>query len=146
MVIVVRHIFGFILGILVAPAMLWATGWGVMRATELKNQTGANLFVAIGAMGAAGVVMGVLMVARWSSPLATLLPGLGLVGWTVVYAINPQRAALELPGTAAIQPTMETLLVTGVYGLLGMALMMPTFHPSRWRAKGAADRSGEEFF
>jgi hypothetical protein len=146
MVIVVRHIFGFIVGILVGPAMLWATGWGVMRATELRGQTGANLYIAIGAMAVAGLVVGVLMVARWSSPLATLLPGLGLVGWTVVYAVNPQRAALELPGTDAIQPTMNTLLVSGVYGLLGVALMMPTFHPSRWRAKGAGDRSADEFY
>lgn len=146
MVIVVRHIFGFILGILVAPAMLYATGWGVMQAQALKTQTGAKLFVALGAMAAAGLVVGVLMVARWSSPLATLLPGLALVAWTIVYAVNPARAALELPGANAIKPTMETLLFTGVYGMLGVALMMPTLHPSRWRGKYASDRSGDEFF
>lgn len=145
MVIVVRHIFGFILGLLVAPALVWATGWGFMRAQELKNNTGTNLFAALGAMAAVGLVVGVLMVAKWASPLATLLPGLSLVSWTIVYALNPQRAALKLPVGDAIEQGMETLLITGIYALVGLALMIPTFTPSRWRGRGA-NRNDDDFF
>jgi hypothetical protein len=144
-VIVLRHIFGVVMGILVAPALLWGSGWGFVRAGELKAQSGANLFVALGAMAAAGLVLGALMVAQWASPLATLLPGLGLVAWTIVYAVNPGRAGLELPFGDDVLRGMETLLVTGVYGLLGLALLIPTFTPSRWRAKALSERDADYF-
>lgn len=134
MVIVVRHFFGFLLGIMVAPGLLWVTGWGYLRTQQLRNDPGSSLYLAIAALAGAGLVIGVLMVAKWASPLATMLPGVGLVGWTIAYAVNPGQAALRLPVDPDVYRSMESLLVAGMYGLLGMALLMPTFTPSRWRS------------
>jgi hypothetical protein len=146
-VIAVRHFFGFILGIVVAPGLVLATGWGFMRTQQLRNDPGGSLTLAIAALAAAGLVIGVLMVAKWASPLATLLPGLSLLGWTIVYAVNPGQAALQLPVNKLVYQGMESLLVAGIYGLVGMALLIPTFTPSRWRSNRMEMRDhGDSYF
>lgn len=148
MVIVVRHVFGFLVGVVLAPAMAYGTGWGYSRAVESFDPVGKTIFAstqlygAFAVMAAIGLVIGVIIVAKWASPLMSLIPAIGLIGWTVFFLVAPDQA-LELPDQLPLSSEVGTglrmMLGTGVFGLMGVALFMPAWAPRRW-----ASRRGEE--
>ena len=84
------------------------------------------------------IVQGLVLVGR-VSPLAAFIPSLVLLAWTVVYVLDVSRAA-ELAPTGPIGQVdlaqsgrgMLSLLSTGVFGMLGVALFVPVLMPSRW--------------
>ncbi|MQA94728.1 MAG: hypothetical protein GEV11_08785 [Streptosporangiales bacterium] len=136
-----RHLLGLVLGILLAPALLLGTGWAYPRALEAAGGTlGPLSNQALGAYGAllgAGLVLGLIIASR-VSPLIPVLPGLAMLGWTGALLALGTRA-LELPSWALpagdVTQGVTTLLQGGVYAMLGLALLIPLFQPSRWRRR-----------
>lgn len=136
-----RHFAGLLLGLVVTAALMIGGGWAVQQAFAAAAATppgGQRLWIALGAMAAVGLVVG-LVVAGRVSPLATFIPSLVLLAWTVVYALDMNRALSLIPD----QPSMHWLLTeagagnkqmltTGVYALLGIAMFVPVLIPSRW--------------
>ena len=57
---------------------------------------GQKLWIALGAMAAVGLVVG-LVVAGRVSPLATFVPSMVLLAWTVVYSLDMNRAMSLIP-------------------------------------------------
>lgn len=153
MVIVVRHVFGFLVGVVLAPALAYGTGWGYSRAADSFDPVGQTIFArtqlygAIAVMAAVGLVIGVIIVARWASPLMSLLPALALIGWTVYFLVAPEQA-LDLPDRLPLASEVDTglrmMLGTGVFGLMGVALFMPTWAPRRWSSRRAEDAVSDE--
>lgn len=97
-----------------------------------------KMWIALGAMAAVGLVFG-LVVAGRISPLATFVPSMVLLAWTVVYALDMNRALSFIPAEPSVNQIIrdagggaKTLLTTGVYALLGVALFIPVLMPSRW--------------
>ncbi|MFI6502495.1 hypothetical protein [Nonomuraea typhae] len=147
-----RHFAGLLLGVVVTAAVLVGGGWAVQQALTAGQAVppgGQRLWIALGSMAAVGLVVG-LVVAGRVSPLATFVPSLVLLAWTVVYALDPGRALSLVPN----QPTMhwlvneagagnKTLLSTGVHGLLGVVLFIPVLIPSRWARRD--DELDEEY-
>jgi hypothetical protein len=141
-------VLGFILGVILAPAIVYGTGWGFARAGAALDPVGrtitnsTELYGAFALMAAVGLVVGIVVVARWASPLATLLPALGLIGWTVYFVLAP-KAAMDLPGrvppAGELDSALQALLASGVFALLGLALFIPTWLPHRWRKSGDDD-------
>jgi hypothetical protein len=165
-----RHFVGVLVGLVVAAALLVGAGWAVQEgvaaavggsgaaappgeAVPPVAEAGARLWIALGGMAGAGLLLG-LVVAGRISPLATFVPSMALLSWTVVYALDPPRAISLVPDDPSFHEVllqagrgMITLLTTGVYGMLGVALFVPVLFPSRWVRRddgddGAADAAG----
>ncbi|MEV0612601.1 hypothetical protein AB0I81_04685 [Nonomuraea sp. NPDC050404] len=126
---------------MVTAAVLGGGGWAVQQAvgnaaaTPPDNQ---KMWIALGAMAAVGLVFGLVMAGR-VSPLATFVPSMVLLAWTVVYALDVNRALSFIPAEPSVHQIVrdagfgaKTLLTTGVFALLGVALFIPVLMPSRW--------------
>ncbi|HEX4815693.1 MAG TPA: hypothetical protein VFV66_23365 [Nonomuraea sp.] len=136
-----RHLGGFLIGLVVTVAVLGGGGWAAQQAVGTAAATppdSRTLWIALGAMAAVGLVVG-LVVAGRVSPLATFVPSLVLLAWTVVYALDVNRAISLIPAEPSVHELVRqagqgarTLLTSGVYALLGVALFIPVLMPSRW--------------
>ncbi|HEY7489123.1 MAG TPA: hypothetical protein VH912_32090 [Streptosporangiaceae bacterium] len=151
-----RHTLGFFLGIVLTPALAYATGWGATRSDSALDPLAhtitdpTRLYGAFALMAAAGLVTGVVIMAKWASPLISLVPALAFIGWSAYFLIDPQ-SALDLPGKVPpagdLDDGLRTLLSTGVYGLMGFALLMPAWTGWRWRPTSRrAEESVEESY
>jgi hypothetical protein len=97
------------------------------------------------AVAATGLLAGILVAAPRISPLAAGLPGLLLLGWTALYVVNVRRAVSLIPlKSHAYGAGFEAMLVTGILGAAGLAMIMPLFIPSRWRSHRPAASSGAD--
>src|SRR3954453_18417330 len=96
-----RHFFGLLLGVVVAAALLVGGGWASQEAVRGAAQSidpvkdGRGL-VAIGVIALVGVLLGLILVGR-VSPLATFIPSMALLAWTVVYVLDVSRAVSLAP-------------------------------------------------
>lgn len=145
-VVIMRHIFGLLVGVVVAAALLFGGGWasresirGMVQNIDPLRDT--RMLIALGIMLVIGLLVGLVLAGR-ISPVATFIPSMVLLAWTVVYIIDVSRAAALAPIGASVQKEiseagegMLTLLGSGVYGLLGVALFVPVLMPSRWASR-----------
>ncbi|MEV0588836.1 hypothetical protein [Nonomuraea sp. NPDC050310] len=136
-----RHFVGLLLGLVVTAALLGGAGWAAWQAQASAGGTppgGQAMWTALGAMAAVGLVAG-LVVAGRVSPLATFVPSMVLLAWTVVYALDMNRALSYIPKDPTYHELVRNagagnqwLLTSGVYALLGVMLFLPVLMPSRW--------------
>jgi hypothetical protein len=150
-----RHFFGFLVGMVVAVGLLIGSGWAaqdVVRGVSenLEPASDPRMLIALGVMAVLGVILGLLLAMR-TSPLATFVPAMALLAWTVVYVLDASSATSIAPTGAAVQQElalagkgMITLLSTGVYGLLGVVMFIPVLMPSRWAASSRDEEEKEE--
>ena len=88
----------------------------------------------LAAMAGVALLIGLALVIRWVSPLATGLPGLVLLAWTALYVASPEQAVHYIPLKAHnVGLGFAGLGTTGILGAAGVVLVMPLFFPSRWR-------------
>jgi len=133
-----RHLIGLILGLALAAAVFFAAGWGAehvsalaVHSVGLPSRTG---LIGLATMLGTGLFLGILLVVPAVSPLATGLPGLVLLGWTALLAVSSHRALAWIPLQGhTFGAGFRILLLNGTLGLLGMAMIVPMFLPSRWR-------------
>jgi ABC-type branched-subunit amino acid transport system permease subunit len=135
----------------VTAAVLGGGGWAVQESltgAQGNPAGGQQLWIALGAMAAVGLVVG-LVVAGRVSPIATFIPSMVLLAWTVVYALDMNRALSLVPDQPSMHEIVRqaatgsrTLLTSGVYALLGVALFIPVLMPSRW-SRGHDDEDDE---
>lgn len=148
-----RHTFGFLLGVLLTPALAYGAAWGYIQATDSFDPAGreiydgTRLYGSFALLAAVGLVMGVIVVARWASPFVSLIPALTLIGWSAFFFAVPDRA-LGLPGdlppAGPLDAGLRMLLGSGMFALMGCALLVPMGAPRRWAGRDAADREAEE--
>lgn len=149
-----RHFFGLLLGVVVAAAVLLGGGWASQEAVRGAAQSvdpakDSRMLIALGVMALVGLLLGVVLVGR-VSPLAAFVPSMALLAWTVVYILDVSRAASLVPTGASVQLDVQqasrgmlTLLSTGVYALLGVALFLPVLMPSRWAGRERDEEQDE---
>lgn len=145
-----RHLVGVLLAIVMAAAVFFAASWGYLKLTigparGVVPGGGGSLLrdhavvEGLAAMLAVGLLAGILIAVPRISPLAPGLPGLVLLAWTGLYLFSVQRALRYVPlKTRAYGAGFEALLFDGVLALMGAAMIIPLFVPSRWRARPAA--------
>ncbi|HLK77283.1 MAG TPA: hypothetical protein VKU77_26990 [Streptosporangiaceae bacterium] len=145
-----RHLIGVALAIVMAAAVFFAASWGYFKL--LGASAGAGLpggggtlihdhavLEGLGALLAVGLLAGLLMALPVISPLAAGLPGLALLAWTGLYLFNVRRAVLYIPLKSQTYGVgFQTLLYDGVLALVGLAMIIPLFVPSRWRSRAVA--------
>jgi hypothetical protein len=140
-----RHLFGLIAGIVVTLALFFGGGWGYHRLSTLVGATNPHLtgtrgLTSLGALAATGLLIGILMAAPRISPIATALPAVVALAATALYAASPSRALRLMPmKTSNFGLGAHVLLATGIYGLIGAAMIVPLFVPSRWRKPPARE-------
>ena len=143
-----RHLVGFILAIALAAALFLAAGWGIahlyLTVTPGRGLISITGLLALSALVGTGLFLGVLLAVRAISPLATGLPGLGLLAWTALLAVSPHRALgwVPLPGHG-FGSGFRLLLASGALAVLGAAMIVPLFLPSRWRGSPAGEDEDE---
>jgi len=143
-----RHVLGFLVGVVLAPAALYGAAWSENEVTKQVKQHQQNLdnklLPAFGVLLAVGLVLGVVAAARWLSPVAALVMGLVFVGAGVAFAIKPERVGNDV--TKRIHGDIGTSLVgllgTGVVVLVGGLLLASAVMPYRWRTAHAEEDLG----
>ena len=143
-----RHLVGVMLAIIMAAALFFAASWGYLKL--LIGPTGIGRLPAgggsllhnhavlegFGAMLGVGLLAGLLIAVPRISPLAAGLPGLALLAWTGLYLFSVRHAVQYIPLKSRAYGTgFEALLFDGVLALVGMAMVIPLFIPSRWRGR-----------
>jgi hypothetical protein len=148
-----RHFSGFVLAIVAALAIFFGGGWGYLRLLQVPTAHeslaalpggGGSLLhdhkvlYAMAALAGVGLLIGLLMAVPWVSPLATGLPGLALLALTGLYLTRVHRAVQLIPlRTRPYGLGFEALLFNGLLALVGLAMIVPLFVPSRWRRRVA---------
>jgi hypothetical protein len=146
-----RHLIGIALAIIMAAALFLAMAWGyqwLLRSSALAMpQAGLpagggslisdhRVIAALIAVAGTGMLAGILVTAPRISPLAAGLPGLLLLGWTALYVAGARHAIDLIPLKSHVYGTgFEAMLRTGILGAAGLAMIIPLFVPSRWRAR-----------
>jgi hypothetical protein len=114
---------------------------------EITDRT--RIYGAFALLAAVGLVMGVIILARWASPLVSLVPALALLGFSAWFLVDPGRV-LDLPGKVPPAGDMDfglrMLLGSGLYGMMGLALLMPSWAPRRWSGNRDDDGADMDFY
>ena len=145
-----RHLLGVILGVILAAALVAGGGWGYNRlahAMTLANPhlTSTPSLTVLAALLGTGLLLGLLLAGPRVSPLATVLPGLAALAWTALYVVSQHRALQLIPMKSShMSRGVEVLLETGVYALVGIAMIVPLFIPSRWARRALAEEEEAE--
>jgi hypothetical protein len=145
-----RHLIGIILAIVMAGVLFFAGAWGYVRVLRLPAPAGplsrlpagggsliANhgVLTSLVAVAATGLLAGLLIAIPRISPLAAGLPGLVLIAWTVLYLVTVRHAVSLIPlKSHPYGAGFEAMLFNGILGAVGLAMIIPMFVPSRWRA------------
>ena len=146
-----RHWIGMVLAVLLAGAVFFAGAWGYRRLLRFPVQGGQlaqmpggggslisdhGQLLALAAIAGTGLLAGILIAAPRISPLAAGVPGLLLLGWTGLYLVSVHRAVGLIPlKQDSFGTGFEAMLFNGLLGAAGMAMIIPMFVPSRWRAR-----------
>ena len=142
-----RHLTGVVLAIVLAAAVFFAASWGYLKLLIGPAGLGAlpggggsllhnhAVLEGFGALLGAGLIAGLLIAVPRISPLAAGLVGLALLAWTGLYLFSVRRAVQYIPlKTQLYGRGFEAMLFDGVLALVGLAMIIPLFIPSRWRS------------
>jgi hypothetical protein len=139
-----RHLVGLILALAMSAAVFFGAGLSAARivaahaaGTSLISVSGALVLAAL--LGT-GLLLGILVAAPALSPLGAGLPGLILLGWSVVEVVNAHLALRLIPLSGLdTSAGFRTMLTGGMLALLGVVMIVPLFVPSRWRGREQVD-------
>jgi hypothetical protein len=141
-----RHLIGILLAVVMAAVLFFAGAWGYLRLTALttplsKLPAGSllsdhHMLFGLAAVAGTGLLAGILIAAPRISPLAAGLPGLLLLGLTALYLASVRHAVHLIPlKSHPYGAGFEAMLVHGILAAAGLAMIIPLFVPSRWRAR-----------
>jgi len=140
-----RHIIGFFLAGALSAALFFGGGGGTSRFSVMAGGQGLRSATAwtslhnvlpLAALIGTALLLGILLAVRQVSALATGLPGLALIGWSALVLLRGAHALSYVPMSGSHDAAgFSTLLSSGVLLLLGTAMIIPIFMPSRWRSK-----------
>jgi hypothetical protein len=146
-----RHRIGIILAVIMTGVLFFPGTWGYLRLLRLPAPADQlahlpagggslisdhHMLLELAAIAGAALLAGILIAAPRISPLAAGLPGLLLLGWTGLYLASVRQAVDLIPLRAdPFGAGFEAMLVNGILGALGLAMIVPMFVPSRWRVR-----------
>jgi len=146
-----RHLIGILLAVVMAGVLFFAGAWGYLRLTALTTPLSQlpagggsllsdhHMLAGLVAVAGTGLLAGILVAAPRISPLAAGLPGLLLLGLTALYLVSVRHAVQLIPlKSHAYGAGFEAMLFHGILGAAGLAMIIPLFVPSRWRARSTA--------
>lgn len=139
-----RHLIGFVLAIAMSAALFFGAGLGIWKfgglhpastSAAVHTLASQSAYLPITALLGTAVLLGILLAAPRVSPLGTGLPGLVLLGWSALILLHWSHALSYVPMPGSHYAAGFTAMLTsGVFALLGAAMIIPLFVPSRWRS------------
>lgn len=133
-----RHFVGLVLGIILAPLLLYALGWGAAVAAASWSQGSGAVtmegLAAAGALAVAGIV--VAMLTRAFPPLGAFIVGAAFVALNALNLMYHSIVEMLLQpwGPARLDWTgANVLLQADIIGMIGVALLFSALAPRRWR-------------
>ena len=155
-----RHRIGIILAVIMAGGVFFPGAWGYLRLLRFSAPVGQlshlpggggslisdnNVLIALAAITGTGLLAGIFIAAPRISPLAAGLPGLLMLGWTGLYLGSVRRGVDLIPlRSSPFGAGFEALLFSGILGAAGLAMILPMFVPSRWRASKTDESEATE--
>jgi hypothetical protein len=146
-----RHRIGIVLAAIMSGVLFFPGAWGYLRLLRFPASAGQisqlpagggslisdrNVLIALAAITGTGLLAGILIAVPRISPLAAGLPGLLLLGWTGLYLVNVRQGVDLIPlRSDPFGAGFEAMLFNGILGATGLAMIVPMFVPSRWRAR-----------
>ena len=146
-----RHRIGIILAVIMTGVLFFPGAWGYLRLLRLPAPAGQlsqlpagggsllsdnNVLIALAAIAGTGLLAGILIAVPRISPLAAGVPGLLLLGWTGLYLASVRQGVDLIPlRSDPFGAGFEAMLFNGILGAAGLAMILPMFVPSRWRAR-----------
>ncbi|GAA3096558.1 hypothetical protein [Nonomuraea salmonea] len=125
---------------LLLPALLAAGLWyGVGELSVTAQRELRVSWVALGVLAVSGILLAFLAGSRLS-PVASLLGGLAYTGLGVLPFAEISTGTRLLPDAllpSSLQSGFMTLTYSGLQFLLGVALLVVSAFPSRWRGGGS---------
>ncbi|WP_157549946.1 hypothetical protein [Nonomuraea candida] len=140
-----RHALGVVAGLLLPPLVAAGLWYGTGDLTLQLQQSFRISWVAVGVLAATAVVLAFLLGSRLS-PVASLLGGLllaaaGVMPFAELLGARPLPLDL-LPGV--MRSGFTTVTASGLQAVLGVALVVASLFPSRWRGRPAARDEAQE--
>jgi hypothetical protein len=144
-----RHLIGFILAIILGAALFLGAGWGFAHLTAIAahglSLTSRTGLMALAVLGGTGLLVGIAVAVRAISALAPGLPGLALLGWSGLLVVRAHQTLAWVPlQSHSAGAGFRDLLASGLLALLGAAMVVPLFLPSRWRGTGGQYAAEED--
>ncbi|MFC3997527.1 hypothetical protein ACFOVU_16460 [Nocardiopsis sediminis] len=141
-----RHFIGFLVGLMLAPVVMLATGWVLPRLVRAAEDAGGipttGELVTLGVLGGVALLLGLALVPPRLTPLVPGIAGLSLIGITTVAMLRPELLGL-IPSVPGREGAL-TLLSLGLYLPLSLVLVVPLFVGARWSGTGRRDPVTEE--
>ncbi|MEV4252547.1 hypothetical protein AB0J52_05200, partial [Spirillospora sp. NPDC049652] len=144
-----RHGLGVLAGVAAIPVLCALLFFATRRlgtqqtrfATTFKDGSVTDGLVILGLLAAGGLVVALLCGSR-VSPLASLIAGLPLLGYGAFWAVRPVQALRNLGSIRHVPGVKGDYGITvamaargGMLLVLGAALVIASFPPSRWRSR-----------
>ncbi|MFV2196441.1 hypothetical protein [Nocardiopsis sp. LOL_012] len=145
-----RHVVGFLFGLILGPVLVLACGWVFPRLKGVYA-SGAPVWegsapVALAGLAGVGLVVALLVVPSRLTPMAALVSALAVGGLSVLSLVRAdllERLPESLPGAEGAL----SLLPLGVFVPLVVVLVAPVFSGARWRGEEEDDEvTTEEYF
>ncbi|MEU5865126.1 MULTISPECIES: hypothetical protein [unclassified Nonomuraea] len=133
-----RHGLGVVAGLLLPPLIAACLMYGIGEIGLTMATRYTISWLGLGVVAAAGAGLAFLAGSRLS-PIASLLGGLALTALGLVPAVELSAGVRVIPDglvTGTLAAGMQTALYTGVMLFLGVALLVVSLFPSRWRSLG----------
>jgi hypothetical protein len=146
-----RHRIGLVLAVVMTGVLFFPGAWGYLRLLRVPATTdqfsqlpagGGSLIsdhhvlLALAALTGTFLLAGILVAVPRISPLAAGLPGLLLLGWTALYLVSVRQGVDLIPlRSDPFGAGFEAMLFNGILAGAGLAMILPMFVPSRWRAR-----------
>jgi hypothetical protein len=146
-----RHRIGLVLAVVMTGVLFFPGAWGYLRllrvppAADQLSQLPAgggtllsdhHVLLALAALTGTFLLAGLLIAVPGISPLASGLPGLLLLGWTALYLVSVRQGVDLIPlRSDPFGAGFEAMLISGILGGAGLAMILPMFVPSRWRSR-----------
>ncbi|GLZ03938.1 hypothetical protein Acsp03_14040 [Actinomadura sp. NBRC 104412] len=139
-----RHGIGVLVGLVVTPVVAFCLLYGVGRMTDFFRVPALegrwpDRLIALAVLVVAAVLLGLVMGSRLS-PVASLVPGVVFTAFGLLWLLMPEFAG-ERTGNMLPRSLDFGYGVVAPYGillLLGVALLVASMSPSRWRVAGAS--------
>ncbi|MCP2335378.1 hypothetical protein [Actinomadura rupiterrae] len=145
-----RHGLGVLAGIVAIPALSALLVFGTHRMIEQQHVNASTFkdgplsdgLIVLALFAGGAVLLGLLCGSRLS-PLASLVAGLPLAGygaWWLVRPMSAIRNLSDLPGMKGSRGLeLQFLAHSGLVLVIGLALVVASLPPSRWRSRAADD-------
>ena len=156
-----RHRIGIVLAVIMAAVLFFPGAWGYLRLLRIPAAAGQlsrlpanggslisdnNVLIALAAIAGTGLLAGILIAVPRISPLAAGVPGLMLLGWSALYLVSVRQAVDLIPlRSDPFGAGFEAMLFNGILTAAGLAMIVPMFVPSRWRASGTDESEAADF-